>query len=84
MIRSGDTSAAAEARQLEAWRRMTPEERLAIAADLSDALRSLVAAGVRSRHPDATGSAVEALIAEALLGTELAATVRRRQAEPIG
>ena len=63
---------------------MTPEERLVIAADLSDALRSLVEAGVRSRHPDAIGSAVEVLIAEALLGPELAATVRRRQAEPIG
>jgi hypothetical protein len=84
MIRSGDTSAEAHARQLEAWRRMTPEERLAAAAEMSDALRRLVEAGVRSRHPDDTGSQVQAAIAEALLGTELAAALRRRQAERIG
>ena len=84
MIRSGDTSAGAHARQLEAWRRMTPEKRLAVAAEMSDALRRLVEAGVRSRHPDDTESQVHASIAEALLGPELAAALRRRQAERIG
>jgi hypothetical protein len=83
MIRSGDTSAAAEARQLEAWRRMTPEQRLEVAAEMSDALRMLVEAGVRNRNPNAQPSEVQQLIAEALLGAELAAAVGRR-AEPNG
>jgi hypothetical protein len=81
MIRSGDTSAEAHARQLEAWRRMTPEERLSAAAEMSDALRRLVEAGVRIRHPNATPAQVEAAIAEVLLGPDLAAALRRRQAE---
>jgi hypothetical protein len=84
MIRSGDTSAEAHARQFEAFRRMTPEERLAVAAEMSDALRRLVEAGVRSRHPDDAGPQVEAAIAEALLGPVLAAALRRRQAERSG
>jgi hypothetical protein len=83
MNRSGDTSAEAQARQLEAWRRMTPEQRLVVAAEMSDSLRLLVEAGVRSRHPDDAGSQVQAAIAEALLGPELAAALRRRQAERI-
>lgn len=82
MIRSGDTSAGAHARQLEAWRRMTPEERLAVAAEMSDALRRLVEAGVRSRRPDASESQVQVAITDALLGPELAADLRRRQGEP--
>jgi len=84
MIRSGDTSAEASARQLEAFRQMTPEERLAVAAEMSDGLRRLVEAGVRSRHPDDAESWVQAAVAEALLGPELAAALRRRQAERIG
>jgi len=83
MIRSGDTSAEAQARQLEAWRRMTPGERLAVAAEMSDALRGLVEAGIRSRRPDATASEVQAAVAEALLGPELAAALRRQLAERI-
>jgi hypothetical protein len=62
---------------------MTPEERLAVAAEMSDALRHLVEAGVRSRHPDDSEPKVQAAIAEALLGPELAATLRRWQAERI-
>jgi hypothetical protein len=84
MIRSGDTAAEAHARQLEAWRRMTPGERLAVAAEMSDALRRLVEAGARSRHPDDAEAQVQAAVAEALLGPELAAVLRRRQAERIG
>ena len=73
MIRSADTSAVAHAAQLKAWRRMTPAERIAIAAEMSDALRRLVEAGVRSRHPDDAEPQVQAAVAEALLGPELAA-----------
>jgi hypothetical protein len=63
---------------------MTPEKRLAVAAEMSDALRRLVEAGVRSRHPNDGAWQVEASIAEVLLGTELATDLRRRQAERIG
>jgi hypothetical protein len=62
---------------------MTPGERLAVAAEMSDALRRLVEAGVRSRHPDVAESRIQAAIAEALLGPELAAALHRRHAERI-
>lgn len=62
---------------------MAPEERLAVAAELSDALRRLVESGVRSRHPDHAESKVQVAITDALLGPELAADLRRRQSEPI-
>lgn len=84
MTRAADTSAEAHAQQLDAWRQMTPEERLAVAAEMSDALRRLVEAGVRSRHPDDAGPQVQAAVAEAILGPELAAVLRRRRTEPIG
>jgi hypothetical protein len=38
--------------QLEAYRRMTPQERLQIAFDLYETARALVRAGVRHQNPD--------------------------------
>ena len=40
--------------QFEAYRRMTPERRLALAEQLYWSARELKAAGVRSHHPDWT------------------------------
>lgn len=47
-----DTTAEALAVQLRILRRLGPAGRLAMTFELSDNLRSLVAAGVRHRHPD--------------------------------
>ena len=46
-----DTTPEAEAIQLEIYRRMSPDARLAAALELSETGRELLAAGVRRRHP---------------------------------
>ena len=84
MQRPGDTSAAAHARYLEALRRLTPEERLAAAAAMSEDVRRLVEAGVRSRHPEYGPDEVTAAVAGILLGPDLAASVRRGRATGVG
>jgi len=47
-----DTSLAIEAMQLQIRRRMTPEQRLLIALEISDVCRELRKAGIRQEHPD--------------------------------
>jgi hypothetical protein len=75
MLRARDTSAAAYQRQLDAFRAMTPGERVAIAAAMSDEVRALAEAGIRDRHPESTDAQVAYMLAEILLGPELAAKV---------
>ncbi|HVI10661.1 MAG TPA: hypothetical protein VND65_20395 [Candidatus Binatia bacterium] len=47
-----DTSPEAARVQLEIYRRMTPAERLRMALEMSDSIRNVAMAGLRSRHPD--------------------------------
>ena len=47
-----DTSPEAAAIQAEIFRRMTPEERLRIALELSEEMRNIALSGLRSRHPE--------------------------------
>lgn len=76
MARRTDTSDDARRRQLEAYRAMAPEERLRLAAMMSDDVRSLARSGIRARHAGPMDDrAVEAELARVLLGTELAAAV---------
>jgi hypothetical protein len=77
MLRARDTSGAAFERQLEAYRAMTPGERVAIAAAMSDEIRVLAEAGIRDRHPAYTDAQVANNLAEILLGPGLAARVER-------
>ena len=62
MLRARDTSEEALERQLGAFRSMTPGQRLAIGATMSDEIRALAEAGIRARHPTYT----DALVARAL------------------
>ena len=68
MLRARDTSVAAFAQQLDAYRAMTPGERVAIAAAMSDEIRVLAAAGIRDRHPAYTDAEVASSLAAILLG----------------
>ena len=66
-----DTSPAAAAAQLEAWRRLGPAGRVELAARLSDEIRQVALAGIRHRHPDySEGVAFRALL-RLVLGDEL-------------
>ncbi len=47
-----DTHPDAAAVQLEIFRRMTPEQRMRMAFEMSESLRNVALAGLRSRRPD--------------------------------
>lgn len=47
-----DTSPEIEAMQLEIRRRMTPEQRLQLAIEISETYRAFRKAGIRKQHPD--------------------------------
>jgi len=79
MGRPIDTSADAHERHVAAFRSMTPQDRLRVAASMSAEVRALAAAGVRHRHPEYTPEQVDAAVAEILLGRDLAAAVRPRR-----
>lgn len=51
-MRSADTSPEAHARQVSAYRSMSPARRVDIAAAMSEEMFEVAAAGIRARHPD--------------------------------
>ncbi len=70
-VRPLDTSADAERVQIEVFRRMGPEKRLRSAAVLSKACRTLLANGIRKRHPDYTEEQVRVAVIRCLLPEDL-------------
>jgi hypothetical protein len=79
MRRPIDTSVKAHAKQLEAYRAMRPEDRLRLAEQMSDEVRSLARSGIRARDvSDASEEEVEASLARILLGADVAEAVRAR------
>ena len=63
-----DTSSAAFERQRETFRRMTPQQRLAVAAEMSDEIRAVAEGGIRQRHPDYSDAEIRAALVAILLG----------------
>jgi hypothetical protein len=63
-----DTSLEAIDRYAERLRTLGPAERLAIAAGLTQGVRSLAEAGIRSRHPEAGEAEVRCRFAALLYG----------------
>jgi hypothetical protein len=66
-----DTTPEAARIQREIYRRMSPSRRLELALQMSDFVRGVVAAGVRSRHPDYTDDQVRLAVIRLTLGKEL-------------
>jgi len=79
MISSDDTSPDAAAIQLEGWRRLGPEARVALAAELSDEIRAVSLAGIRSRHRDYDDDQVTRALLRLIVGDELARAAGRGQ-----
>ena len=69
---SRDTTLEVEQRQIEAWRCMSPGDKLALAMNMTAAVRELAAAGVRQRHPNATPREQFLRLAIVMLGLDLA------------
>jgi hypothetical protein len=49
-----DTAPVVERAQIDRWRQMSPAEKAAIVAGMSDAVHRIALAGVRARYPNAT------------------------------
>ena len=70
-MRSLDTSSDAEKLQIEIFRRMGPEKRLQSASLLSETCRSLLAEGIRKRHPNYNKEQIRLAVIRCLLPEDL-------------
>ena len=68
MVPPRDTSPDAYAVQIERLRRAGPAARVAMAADMSDAVLALAAAAIRRRHPEYDDAQVTHALIEHLHG----------------
>jgi hypothetical protein len=67
-----DTSGDIEQRQIEAWRAMTPGQKLQLALQMTATVRQLALAGIRQRYPSASPREEFLRLAQVVLGEELA------------
>jgi hypothetical protein len=67
-VHARDTSAEAAAAQYESYRRLGPAGRFLVAAGLTNAVRDLARAGIRSRHPDFASEEVESELVRIIYG----------------
>jgi hypothetical protein len=79
-----DTAASSLQRQRETFRRMTPERRLAIAAQMSDEIRAIAEAGIRQRNPGYSADDVRAALVAILVRHEGSSRVPPRHSPPVG
>jgi hypothetical protein len=73
-ILSADTTADVERRQIDAWRALSPREKLQLVSDATRAVVNLSLAGIRRRHPHASERECFLRLAAIRLGVE---TTRR-------
>jgi hypothetical protein len=74
-MRPRDTSREAYERQLDAYRRMTPAERSALALEMSDEMRRISAEGIQRRHPDYSEAEVRRALVALLYGRDVSSKV---------
>ena len=67
-----DTDPDVERRQIEAWRRLTPGDKLTLVLRMNANVRQLALAGVRQRYPGASPREQFLRLAQVMLGDELA------------
>ena len=68
VVHARDTSAEAAAVQYEAYRRLGPAGRFLVAAELTNTVRDLARAGIRSRHPAYSSEEVETELVRMIYG----------------
>ncbi len=70
-----DTHPKAEQMQIEIIRRMPSWKKFAIVDDLNETVRAFAISGIKQSHPNATREQIQRLLAERMLGVELARKV---------
>ena len=70
-----DTHPKIEQMQIEIIRRMPSWKKIAIVDDLNETVKAFAISGIIQSHPDATTEQIQRLLAELILGAELASKV---------
>lgn len=70
-----DTPPHIEAKQIEIIRRMPAWKKMALVDELNEMVKTLAFIGIQERHPNATPQEIRRLLAEQILGSELARKV---------
>lgn len=70
-----DTHPQMEALQIELIRRMPPWKKIAMVDSLNETVKTLALEGVKQRHPEATPEQLRRILADTMLGVELAQKV---------
>jgi hypothetical protein len=74
-VLSSDTHPKAEQIQLEVIRRMPSWKKFAMVDDLNETVKVLAISGIKQRYPTATLEQIQRMLAELMLGAELAQKV---------
>jgi hypothetical protein len=75
---SSDTHPKIEQMQIEFIRRMPAWKKIAVVDGLNETVKTLAVSGIKQRHPDATPQQIHRMLAELMLGAELAHKVYDR------
>ncbi len=70
-----DTHPKMEAVQIELIRRMPSWKKIAVVEGLNETIKALAVSGIKERHPNATQQEIRRMLAELMLGAELARKV---------
>jgi len=70
-----DTHPKMEAIQIEIIRRMPSWKKISIMEALNETVKALAISGIKERHPNATPQEIQRMLAELMLGAELARKV---------
>ncbi|MDX9993418.1 MAG: hypothetical protein RBS68_15360 [Anaerolineales bacterium] len=70
-----DTHPKIEQMQIELIRKMPAWKKFAAVDDLNETVRTLAISGIKQRHPGATPTEIRRMLADILLGQELASKV---------
>ncbi len=72
---SPDTDPKMEALQIQLLRRMPSWKKIAILEGLNETVKTLAVSGIKQRYPQATPQQIHRMLAELMLGAELARKV---------
>jgi hypothetical protein len=70
-----DTHPKMEALQIDLIRRMPSWKKISIMEGLNETVKTLAISGIKERHPNATPQEIHRMLAELILGAELAQKV---------
>ncbi len=74
-VLSSDTHPKMEALQIQFIRRMPAWKKISIVDGLNETVKTLAISGIKQRHPEATPAQIHRILADLMLGADLARKV---------